>query len=45
MSLGGDMGPNMATTINKTAYATNGLKLNSASNILQVTYRRYRPGH
>ncbi|MPC17411.1 hypothetical protein E2C01_010267 [Portunus trituberculatus] len=31
MSLGGDMGPNMGTTINKIACATNGRKLNSAS--------------
>ncbi|MPC39144.1 hypothetical protein E2C01_032666 [Portunus trituberculatus] len=34
MNLGGDKGPNMGTTINKIACATNGLKLNSASYIL-----------
>ncbi|MPC23723.1 hypothetical protein E2C01_016784 [Portunus trituberculatus] len=45
MRLGGDMDPNMGTTINKTACATNGWKLNSASNTLQVTYKRCRPGH
>ncbi|MPC36450.1 hypothetical protein E2C01_029908 [Portunus trituberculatus] len=31
MRLGGDMGPNMGTTINKNACATNGVKLTSAS--------------
>ncbi|MPC66829.1 hypothetical protein E2C01_060984 [Portunus trituberculatus] len=31
MRLGGDMGPNMGTTINKIAYATHGRKLNSTS--------------
>ncbi|MPC65759.1 hypothetical protein E2C01_059895 [Portunus trituberculatus] len=31
MSLGGDMGPNMGTNINKIACATNGQKLNSTS--------------
>ncbi|MPC38992.1 hypothetical protein E2C01_032511 [Portunus trituberculatus] len=31
MHLGGDMGPNMGTTINKIAGATNGRKLNSTS--------------
>ncbi|MPC57260.1 hypothetical protein E2C01_051238 [Portunus trituberculatus] len=36
MYLGGDMGPNMGTTMNKTACATNGWKLNSASHTLQV---------
>ncbi|MPC31174.1 Serine/threonine-protein kinase PAK 1 [Portunus trituberculatus] len=34
MSIRGDMGPNMDTTINKIASATNGRKLNSASYIL-----------
>ncbi|MPC86235.1 hypothetical protein E2C01_081056 [Portunus trituberculatus] len=33
MRLGGDMGPNMGTTIDKIAYATNGRKINSASQI------------
>ncbi|MPC72806.1 hypothetical protein E2C01_067120 [Portunus trituberculatus] len=32
MRLGGDMGPNMDTTINKIACATDGRKMNSASN-------------
>ncbi|MPC18744.1 hypothetical protein E2C01_011639 [Portunus trituberculatus] len=31
MTLGGDMVPNMGTTINKIACSTNGRKLNSAS--------------
>ncbi|MPC27195.1 hypothetical protein E2C01_020362 [Portunus trituberculatus] len=45
MRLGGDMGPNMDTTINKIAYATNGRKLNNASKhiLLKYTYRPYRP--
>ncbi|MPC79029.1 hypothetical protein E2C01_073540 [Portunus trituberculatus] len=34
MRLGGDMGPNMGTTINKIACATNWRKLNSTSYIL-----------
>ncbi|MPC60910.1 hypothetical protein E2C01_054970 [Portunus trituberculatus] len=33
MHLGGDMSPNMGTTINKIACATNGQKLNNASHI------------
>ncbi|MPC82226.1 hypothetical protein E2C01_076876 [Portunus trituberculatus] len=33
MRLGGDMSPNMGTTINKIACAPNGGKLNSASHI------------
>ncbi|MPC41453.1 hypothetical protein E2C01_035045 [Portunus trituberculatus] len=33
MRLGGEMGPNMGTTVNKIASATNGWKLNSASHI------------
>ncbi|MPC82156.1 hypothetical protein E2C01_076802 [Portunus trituberculatus] len=41
MHLGDDMGPNMGTTINKTACVTIGLKLNSASHTLQA-YRCYR---
>ncbi|MPC47279.1 hypothetical protein E2C01_041021 [Portunus trituberculatus] len=44
MRLGGDMRPNMGTTINKIACATNGRKLNSASHTLfKCVYRRYRP--
>ncbi|MPC13490.1 hypothetical protein E2C01_006228 [Portunus trituberculatus] len=35
MRLGGDTGSNMGTTTNKIACATNGWKLNSASNTLQ----------
>ncbi|MPC34415.1 hypothetical protein E2C01_027802 [Portunus trituberculatus] len=38
MHMGGDMGPYMGTTINEIASAADGLKLNSASNILRVTY-------
>ncbi|MPC26045.1 hypothetical protein E2C01_019174 [Portunus trituberculatus] len=34
MSFGGDVDLNMGTTINKTACATNGQKLNSASHTL-----------
>ncbi|MPC78983.1 hypothetical protein E2C01_073494 [Portunus trituberculatus] len=33
MRLGGEMGPNMGTTINKIACTTNGQKLDSASHI------------
>ncbi|MPC36514.1 hypothetical protein E2C01_029974 [Portunus trituberculatus] len=33
MHLGGDIGPNMGTTVNKIACATNGWKHNSASHI------------
>ncbi|MPD05406.1 hypothetical protein E2C01_101146 [Portunus trituberculatus] len=44
MSFGGDMGPNMGTTINKIACATNERNLNSASHTLfKCAYRRYRP--
>ncbi|MPD05414.1 hypothetical protein E2C01_101154 [Portunus trituberculatus] len=43
MRLGGDMDPNMGTTINNIACATNGRKLNSASHIFKYAYRRYRP--
>ncbi|MPC13563.1 (E3-independent) E2 ubiquitin-conjugating enzyme [Portunus trituberculatus] len=44
MSFGGDMSPNMGTTINKIACATNGRKLNNASHTLfKCAYRRYRP--
>ncbi|MPC56594.1 hypothetical protein E2C01_050558 [Portunus trituberculatus] len=36
MRLGGDMGPNIGTTINKIACITNRLKLNSTSHTLKV---------
>ncbi|MPC40164.1 hypothetical protein E2C01_033719 [Portunus trituberculatus] len=43
MRLGGNMGPNMGTTINKIACATSWRKLNSASQTLfKCAYRRYR---
>ncbi|MPC82836.1 hypothetical protein E2C01_077522 [Portunus trituberculatus] len=38
------MGPNMGTTTNKIACATNGRKLNSASHTLvKCAYGRYKP--
>ncbi|MPC54891.1 hypothetical protein E2C01_048820 [Portunus trituberculatus] len=44
MSFGGDMGPNMGTTMNKFACATNGRKLNSAFHMLfKCAYKCYRP--
>ncbi|MPC23385.1 hypothetical protein E2C01_016430 [Portunus trituberculatus] len=43
MHLGGDMGPNLGTTINKIACTANRWKLNSGSHILfKYTYRCYR---
>ncbi|MPC35263.1 hypothetical protein E2C01_028682 [Portunus trituberculatus] len=43
MRLGGEMGPNMGTTINRIACAANGWKLDSTSHILfKYTHRRYR---
>ncbi|MPC73475.1 hypothetical protein E2C01_067805 [Portunus trituberculatus] len=43
MCMGGDMGPNMGTTINKIACATNGRKLNRAFHILfMYAYRSYK---
>ncbi|MPC98446.1 hypothetical protein E2C01_093817 [Portunus trituberculatus] len=37
MRLGGDMGPNMPTTINEIACVTNGRKLNSALQVCLQT--------
>ncbi|MPD05767.1 hypothetical protein E2C01_101531 [Portunus trituberculatus] len=41
MSFGGDMGPNIGTTINKIVCATNGRKLNSTSHTLFKKAQQY----
>ncbi|MPC30133.1 hypothetical protein E2C01_023392 [Portunus trituberculatus] len=45
MRLGGDMAPNMGTTICKIACATNGRKLNSASHMYSSSMPTGAIGH
>ncbi|MPC74118.1 hypothetical protein E2C01_068466 [Portunus trituberculatus] len=45
MRLDGDMAPNMGTTINEVACATNGRKLNSASQIYSSSVPTGAIGH